>query len=118
MQGTDEGLFDYDLTSGKVFYSAEWKAMLGYAPEEFGDTPDLAWAWFTRTTCRAWKKRCGCIWTVPWLDIPPSSVCAARMAIGAGSSLTDRESGMRDSRRGRHPHRDHCPASGRGADGA
>jgi PAS domain S-box-containing protein len=29
-----DGLFDFDLVSGQVFYSARWKAMLGYGPSE------------------------------------------------------------------------------------
>jgi PAS domain S-box-containing protein len=29
-----DGLFDFDLVSGQVFYSARWKAILGYGPDE------------------------------------------------------------------------------------
>jgi PAS domain S-box-containing protein len=29
-----DGLFDFDLVSGKVFYAPRWKAIVGYGPEE------------------------------------------------------------------------------------
>jgi PAS domain S-box-containing protein len=32
--GSLDGLFDFDLVTGQVFYSERWKAMLGYGPEE------------------------------------------------------------------------------------
>lgn len=33
-QDTGEGLWDWDLLSGDVYYSTSWKTMLGYAPSE------------------------------------------------------------------------------------
>jgi PAS domain S-box-containing protein len=33
----DNGIWDWDLNSGKIYYSAQWKAMLGYAQEELSD---------------------------------------------------------------------------------
>jgi PAS domain S-box-containing protein len=33
-----DGLFDFDLVSGKVFYSPRWKALAGYAPDELDST--------------------------------------------------------------------------------
>ena len=33
-----DGLFDFDLVSGKVFYSPRWKAIAGYAPDELDST--------------------------------------------------------------------------------
>jgi PAS domain S-box-containing protein len=32
------GLWDWDVPSGEIFYSAEWKAQLGYAPHELSNT--------------------------------------------------------------------------------
>jgi PAS domain S-box-containing protein len=35
---TLDGLFDFDLVSGQVFYSPRWKAILGYGPDELEST--------------------------------------------------------------------------------
>ncbi|KAF0102924.1 MAG: multi-sensor hybrid histidine kinase [bacterium] len=37
MRGANDGLWDYDLARGKVYYSPRWKEMIGYAPGEIGD---------------------------------------------------------------------------------
>jgi diguanylate cyclase (GGDEF)-like protein/PAS domain S-box-containing protein len=37
MRGTDDGLWDWDVETGAVFFSPRWKEMLGYAPEEVVD---------------------------------------------------------------------------------
>ncbi len=34
LEATRDGLWDYDVTVGKVYYSPRWIAMLGYRPEE------------------------------------------------------------------------------------
>ena len=38
VQVSKTGLWDYDLRSNQVYYSPEWKAQLGYAPGEIGNT--------------------------------------------------------------------------------
>jgi len=43
--GVNDGIWDWDLGSGLVFYSPRWKSMLGYAEHEVGDALD---DWFTR----------------------------------------------------------------------
>lgn len=43
--GSNDGLWDWNLASGEVFYSDRWKAMLGFAGEEIAPTAD---AWFER----------------------------------------------------------------------
>jgi diguanylate cyclase (GGDEF)-like protein/PAS domain S-box-containing protein len=43
--GSDSGIWDWDLTRGRVYYSERWKQLLGCAPAEIDDTPD---AWFAR----------------------------------------------------------------------
>jgi len=34
MEGANEGLWDWDLTTGEVYYSLQWKRMLGYDDDE------------------------------------------------------------------------------------
>jgi PAS domain S-box-containing protein len=43
LEGSGDGVWDWDLTTGKVFYSPRWKAMLGFADEEIGEGLD-EWA--------------------------------------------------------------------------
>jgi diguanylate cyclase (GGDEF)-like protein/PAS domain S-box-containing protein len=44
-RAANDGLWDWDVPSGTVFYSPRWKAMLGYAEDEVGNTPA---EWFSR----------------------------------------------------------------------
>src|SRR5437763_9930576 len=45
MQGTNDGLWDWDLTTQKVYYSPRWKHMLGFSDNEIGDSPE---EWLSR----------------------------------------------------------------------
>ncbi len=36
-QGANDGLWDWDVETGRVYYSTRWKAMLGYDEAEIGD---------------------------------------------------------------------------------
>ena len=38
LEGAGDGLWDWNLSEGTVFFSKRWKEMLGYAPEELGDS--------------------------------------------------------------------------------
>lgn len=44
-RGANDGLWDWDLCSGVVYYSPRWKAMLGFDEQDIGDGVD---EWFSR----------------------------------------------------------------------
>ncbi|MFH0920150.1 MAG: diguanylate cyclase [Fibrobacterota bacterium] len=44
-RGSKDGLWDYRLRDKKIYFSPEWKAMLGFLAAELGDNPD---EWFKR----------------------------------------------------------------------
>ena len=39
-EAANDGLWDWDLKTNKIYYSARWKEMLGYEDHEIGDTPE------------------------------------------------------------------------------
>jgi len=41
----NDGLWDWDIPAGKVYYSPRWKSMLGFTDSEIGDSPE---DWFGR----------------------------------------------------------------------
>ena len=44
-KGANDGLWDWDLVTGEVFFSSRWKAMLGFEDEDFGNDIE---AWLGR----------------------------------------------------------------------
>jgi diguanylate cyclase (GGDEF)-like protein/PAS domain S-box-containing protein len=44
-RAANDGLWDWDLASGKIYFSPRWKSMLGWAEHEISDDPD---EWFRR----------------------------------------------------------------------
>ncbi len=40
LEGSQDGVWDWDAITDRVFFSTRWKAMLGYAEDEIGDTLD------------------------------------------------------------------------------
>jgi len=38
LDGAGDGIWDWDIDTGHIFYSRQWKAMLGYAEDEIGAT--------------------------------------------------------------------------------
>lgn len=45
IQHTNDGLWDWDLTIDRIYFSPSWKAMLGWEENEINDSPD---EWFSR----------------------------------------------------------------------
>jgi diguanylate cyclase (GGDEF)-like protein/PAS domain S-box-containing protein len=45
VQGANDGIWDWNLKTGKVYYSPRWKSMLGYREDEIGDAIE---EWFDR----------------------------------------------------------------------
>jgi diguanylate cyclase (GGDEF)-like protein/PAS domain S-box-containing protein len=45
MRGANDGLWDWNLTTNEVYWSARWKTMLGYGEGQIGTSPD---EWFSR----------------------------------------------------------------------
>jgi PAS domain S-box-containing protein len=60
LEGTGNGIWDWDLQTNKVFYSPMWASMLGYKQQEIGDSFD---EWYfrlhpdDRETCQHELKR-------------------------------------------------------------
>ncbi len=44
-QGANDGLWDWDLKTDQIYFSARWQTLLGYEPGEIGDKPS---EWFER----------------------------------------------------------------------
>lgn len=40
MRGANDGIWNWNLITDKVYYSERWKSMLGYEQDEIGDSPD------------------------------------------------------------------------------
>jgi diguanylate cyclase (GGDEF)-like protein/PAS domain S-box-containing protein len=45
VNGANDGIWDWDLKSDKVYYAPRWKSMLGFTDDEIGDSPE---EWFSR----------------------------------------------------------------------
>ncbi|HJW90984.1 MAG TPA: EAL domain-containing protein [Anaerolineales bacterium] len=43
VSGANDGIWDWDLRSGRMYFSSRWKAMLGYGEDEIAETPE---EWF------------------------------------------------------------------------
>ena len=44
-QGANDGLWDWDLSTSRLYYSPRWKAIIGHDDDEIGDSAD---EWFGR----------------------------------------------------------------------
>ena len=45
VRGANDGIWDWDLVAGTVYYGPRWKQILGHSEREIGDTPE---EWFDR----------------------------------------------------------------------
>jgi diguanylate cyclase (GGDEF)-like protein/PAS domain S-box-containing protein len=45
MRGSNDGLWDWDLSTNQIYFSPRWKAIIGFAENEFEDDPQ---EWFSR----------------------------------------------------------------------
>ena len=52
-RGANDGLWDWDLASGRVYYSERWKAILGYVDAEIGEDSG---EWFSRVHAEDLEK--------------------------------------------------------------
>ncbi len=53
VRGANDGLWDWDLTTNRIYFAPRWKSMLGYDEWQIGDSPE---EWFGRVAhagCRA-----------------------------------------------------------------
>ncbi|MDD2320635.1 MAG: PAS domain S-box protein, partial [Geobacteraceae bacterium] len=53
LEGSGDGVWDWDIASGKVFYSDRWKSILGFEPDDFDDDERL-WEKLVHPDDREW----------------------------------------------------------------
>lgn len=41
LEGSEQGIWDWDVANNHVYYSRQWKAMLGYDDDDIGDTVEV-----------------------------------------------------------------------------
>ncbi|MFZ4720948.1 MAG: PAS domain S-box protein [Ilumatobacteraceae bacterium] len=57
VEGSGDGLWDWDVRGGSVWYSPQWKAMLGYEDDEVGESLD-EWSSRIHPDDRPWVTEC------------------------------------------------------------
>jgi len=53
LEGSGDGVWDWDIVSGTVFYSERWKSMLGFGPSDFPENENL-WHRLVHRDDRPW----------------------------------------------------------------
>jgi diguanylate cyclase (GGDEF)-like protein/PAS domain S-box-containing protein len=97
-RGANDGLWDWDLQTGRVHYSSRWKAMLGYGETEIGDSPE---EWLSRVH-KDDRPRLEKELALHWVNGAPEFASELRMRHKDGSYrwMLSRGVVLRDSRGG------------------
>lgn len=53
LEGSGDGVWDWDITTGKVYYSDQWKNILGFGPDDFDENENL-WEKLVHPDDREW----------------------------------------------------------------
>ena len=54
LQGSNDGIWDWNIATGEVFFSDRWKAILGYGPDEISNKVE---EWKTRGPIHTYSAR-------------------------------------------------------------
>ena len=84
LDGAREALWDWDITKNRTYYSQRWAEILGFTPEEVGDSTRFGSALCTLTTSPRPTKHCKTTWQASAKAIKPNIECGLRTAVGAG----------------------------------
>ena len=79
-RGANDGLWDWNLTTGAIYYSDRWKSIVGDSDDELDPVPD---EWFSRVHAEICQS-CDACWTI-------TSKAAYRISRASTGFVTDRD---------------------------